>query len=193
MVELNEEARAYLTSDDAVSALMSQYGAPTIASTVSTVDYGLPLVIDGLKRRAEDSAGIVNLLNLVRSLDTSQLGTPAMWERASHRSDLGPDLLEMIFRDPSGQTAHETIVRKLSERARVTPATAHGILGSCSWMMLAVLVNRYSRSLDRQTLLRVTAKERALLSGQGWDPWVRSVEWERSAVASNKAIITGNI
>ena len=59
MVELNEDARGYLTSEGALAALMSQYGSPTIASTSSAVDYGLPLVVAGLKRRAEDSAGIV--------------------------------------------------------------------------------------------------------------------------------------
>ena len=191
MVELNEEARRYLLSDDGVAAMMSQYGSPSVASTTSAVDYGVPLIVDGLKRRAEDSAGIVNLLNLVRSLDTSQLGTPAMWARASHRFDMGPDLLEIVFRDARGQQAHPTVVRKLAERARTSEATAHGILSSSVWMVLAALVNRYSRSLDRQTLLRVTSEERQVLSDQGWDPWIRSVEWEQAAVASNDTIFTG--
>ncbi len=188
MVELNEEARGYLTGEEATAALMSQYGSPTMASTSSAIDYGLPLVVAGLKRRAEDSAGIVNLLNLVRSLDTSQLGTPAMWSRTSHRTVMGPDLTEILFRDPSGLGTHETVIAKLAERARVEHETARGILGSCGWMLLAVLVNRYSRSLDRQTLLRVADQERRLLSEQGWDPWIRSVEWETSAVGGNETL-----
>ena len=193
MLELNEEARGYLTGDTAIAALMSQYGSPTIASTSSVVDYGLPLVVAGLKHRAEDSAGIVNLLNLVRSLDTSQLGTDAMWSRTSHRAVMGPDLTEILFRDQSGQGTHETVIVKLAERARVDNDTARGILGSCTWMFLAVLVNRYSRSLDRQTLLRVADEERHLLSEQGWDPWIRSVEWETSAVSGNDTLFTDSI
>ena len=193
MVELNEEARGYLTSDNAIGALMSQYGSPTIASTSSAVDYGLPLVVAGLKRRAEDSAGIVNLLNLVRSLDTSQLGTEAMWSRTSHRTVMGPDLTEILFRDGTGQGTHETVIEKLAERARIGHETARGILGSCTWMLLAVLVNRYSRSLDRQTLLRVADDERALLSEQGWDPWIRAVEWETNAVSGNNTLYADSV
>ncbi len=193
MVELNEEARGYLTVDDAVAALMSQYNSPTIASTSSAIDYGLPLVVAGLKRRAEDSAGIVNLLNLVRSLDTSQLGTPAMWSRTSHRTVMGPDLTEILFRDGNGRSTHETVIAKLAERARVSHETARGILGSSTWMLLAVLVNRYSRSLDRQTLLRVADEERRLLSEQGWDPWIRSVEWETNAVTGNETMYADSL
>ncbi len=193
MVELNEEARDYLTGDNAKAALMSQYGSPTIASTSSAVDYGLPLVVAGLKRRAEDSAGIVNLLNLVRSLDTSQLGTEAMWSRTSHRAVMGPDLTEILFRDQNGQGTHETVIAKLAERARVDFETAQGILGSCAWMLLAVLVNRYSRSLDRQTLLRVADEERRLLSEQGWDPWIRAVEWETNAVGGSDTLYVDSL
>ncbi|MDH3301950.1 MAG: OmpA family protein [Acidimicrobiia bacterium] len=193
MVELNDEARGYLTGDDAVAALMSQYGSPTIASTTSAIDYGLPLVVAGLKRRAEDSAGIVNLLNLVRSLDTSQLGTNAMWSRTSHRNVMGPDLTEIVFRDGSGQGTHETVIAKLAERARIDFETARGILGSCTWMLLAVLVNRYSRSLDRQTLLRVADEERRRLSEQGWDPWIRAVEWETNAVTGNETLYVDSV
>ncbi len=193
MVELNEEARGFLTGDVAKAALMSQYGSPTIASTSSAIDYGLPLVVAGLKRRAEDSAGIVNLLNLVRSLDTSQLGTDAMWSRTSHRTVMGPDLSEILFQDGNGQGTHETVIAKLADRARISGDTARGILGSCSWMLLAVLVNRYSRSLDRQTLLRVADEERRLLSEQGWDPWIRSVEWETDAVSGSETLFADSI
>lgn len=180
MAELYQQAKKILTAGAAIEALSSQPERAGFSATKSAVDYALPVVIDALNNRAADSTGIVELLNRLRALDTTGLGTASMWSPASARAAHADRCAESLFDGGAGRPALAAATERLVQRSRVPSSVAESVLGTCTWTVCGLLKQLYGPAVDRHTMEAVFRQERRDLSVDGWDPWLRSVEVERS-------------
>lgn len=187
MAELYDNAKRILTDEDAVGALSGERHGSGHSFTLSAIDYGLPVVIDALRSRTEDSAGIVDLLNRLRTMETSELGTPAMWMPGSARAIHGPVYARLLLQPNHRGSGIEAVVNKLADRARVEVAVAERVLAAAAWTVCGVLKQTYGSTIDRHTMLAVLQRERADLASEGWDPWLRAVQNERMAITAGGA------
>lgn len=182
MAELYENAKRILTDGAAVEALSNQQDQSGFSATLSAIDYGLPVVVDALRSRAEDSTGIVDLLNRLRTMETAELDTDAMWTPNSARATQGPDYARLLLQPNHGRSGIDAVVTKLADRARVSTPVAESVLAAAAWTVCGLLKHMCGPTVDRHTMLALLQQERDSLAVDGWDPWLRAVESERMAI-----------
>ncbi len=172
MAKLYGEARKLLKSSDSLMFMHSQPGVPDEDSVRSAVDYALPVVIGALDRRMADSRGILDLVELLRSLDYSELRTPFMWNSTSSRAVDGGRYLRSAFANGDSSSDHVYTCRKLAERVLISPPAAERILQDVAWVYCAVLAQAHADRLDVQTVGAAVAADRQQVGRRGFDSWV---------------------
>jgi outer membrane protein OmpA-like peptidoglycan-associated protein len=182
MAELYENAKRILTDGAAVEALSNQQDQPGFSATLSAIDYGLPVVVDALRSRAEDSTGIVDLLNRLRTMETTELDTGTMWTPDSALATQGPDYARLLLQRNHGRSGMDAVATKLADRARVSTPVAESVLAAAAWTVCGLLKDLCGPTVDRHTMLALLQRERDNLAVDGWDPWLRAVESERMAI-----------
>jgi outer membrane protein OmpA-like peptidoglycan-associated protein len=182
MAELYENAKRILTDGAAVEALSNQQDQSGFSATLSAIDYGLPVVVDALRTRAEDSTGIVDLLNRLRTMETAELDTGAMWTPNSGLATQGPDYARLLLQRNHGRSGMDAVATKLADRARVSTPVAESVLAAAAWTVCGLLKNLCGPTVDRHSMLALLQRERDNLAVDGWDPWLRAVESERMAI-----------
>ncbi len=172
MAKLYGEAKKLLKSSDSLASMRSQPGVPDEDSVRSAVDYALPVVIGALDRRMSDSRGILDLVELLRSLDYSELRTPFMWNSTSSRAVTGGRYLRSAFANGDASSDHVFACRKLAERVLISPPAAKRILQDVAWVYCAVVAQAHADRLDVQSIRSAVAADRQQAARRGYDSWV---------------------
>ncbi len=172
MAKLYGEARKVLKSSDSLASMRSQPGVPDEDSVRSAVEYALPVVIGALDRRMADSRGILDMVELLRSLDYSELRTPFMWNSTSSRAVSGGRYLRSAFATGDANSDHVYACRKLAERVLISPPAAERILQDVAWVYCAVLAQSHAGRLDLQTVRASVAEDHQQVARRGYDSWV---------------------
>lgn len=172
MAKLYDEARKLVGSDESLAALRSQPGIPDEGALRSAVDYALPVVVSALDRRVAESHGTVELVELFRSLDYSELRTPFMWNSTSTRAVTGGNYLRAAFAAGGSNSDHRFACRQLAQWTSVSPPAAERILKDVAWVYCALLAQSQADRLDLQTMRNALVDDRRAASRAGYDDWI---------------------